>query len=162
MIHLRQQISHSIYPVHSQGHIGALATADIMYFSSLYQRSPRFSLDNLSVSSGRTFDYNQFDYRACGFLVPPVAPLKFTMHHCLEITEILHNIFNSFDIYAARRNFLDFALVSKAFREPALDVLRKFQMSLLALVKTFPADVWKEEGNPSTLVSVLSVSLQVI
>jgi len=103
----------------------------------------------LSASSGRTFDYNQFNYRACGFLIPPVAPFKFTTHHCLEITEILHNIFNSFDIYAARRNFLGFALVSKAFHEPAPDPLWKFQMSLLALVKTFPADVqWKEEGNP--------------
>jgi hypothetical protein len=76
------------------------------------------------------------------------------MHHCLEITEILYNIFNSFDIFASHSNFLSLALVSKAFYEPALDVLWKFQGSLLPLIKTFPADVWEEEGDPSTLVSL--------
>jgi hypothetical protein len=82
-----------------------------------------------------------------------VSHLHSTMHHCLEITEILYNIFNSFEVFASHSNFLSLALVSKAFHEPALDVLWKFQRSLLPLIKTFPADVWEEEGDPSTLVS---------
>jgi hypothetical protein len=45
-------------------------------------------------------------------------------------------------------------LVSKAFHEPALDVLWRSQTSILPLLKTFPVEVWTETGNPSTLVSL--------
>jgi hypothetical protein len=80
------------------------------------------------------------------------------MHHCLDIAEILYIIFKNFHIYGSRYNLLSLAFVSKAFHEPALDLLWESQGSLLPLIKTFPADLWKEEGNPSTLVSFLSVS----
>lgn len=82
------------------------------------------------------------------------------MHRCLEIAEILHIILKNISIYAygSRHNLLSLAFVSKAFHEPALDLLWELQDSLSPLIKTFPADVWKEEGNPSILVSFLSMS----
>lgn len=49
------------------------------------------------------------------------------------------------------------ALVSKTFHEPALDVLWESQDSILRLIKTFPVEVWKETGNPSTLVRLSAV-----
>lgn len=82
------------------------------------------------------------------------------MHRCLEIAEILHIILEKIPIYGygSRHNLLSLAFVSKAFHEPALDLLWELQDSLSPLIKTFPADVWKEEGNPSILVSFLSMS----
>ncbi|KIM84932.1 hypothetical protein PILCRDRAFT_87278 [Piloderma croceum F 1598] len=73
------------------------------------------------------------------------------MHHCLEITEILKTIFNNFGFSASRRDLYALALVSKAFHEPALDVLWELQDCILPLIKTFPVEVWEQSGNPSTL-----------
>ena len=70
------------------------------------------------------------------------------MHHCLEITEILKTIFNNIGFPGSRRDLYALALVSKAFHEPALDVLWESQTSILPLIKTFPVEVWKEPGNP--------------
>jgi hypothetical protein len=77
------------------------------------------------------------------------------MHRCLKIPEILKYIFSNFDIssHPNRRCLYAFALVSKAFHEPALDILWASQTSVLRLIKTFPVEVWKETGDPSTLVS---------
>lgn len=77
------------------------------------------------------------------------------MHHCLEIAEILKIIFNNFsesNIVHHRRSLYALALVSKAFHEPALDILWRSQESILRLIKTFPVEVWEETGDPLTLV----------
>jgi hypothetical protein len=76
------------------------------------------------------------------------------MHHCLEITEILKTVFNNFSFSASRRDLYALALVSKAFHEPALDVLWELQTCILPLIKIFPVEVWEESGNPS--VSMLN------
>jgi hypothetical protein len=125
------------------------------------------------ISSGRKLNARSIRHDANGHVIrsdflfnllilssldPPPLNLKSTMHHCLDITEILHIIFKNFHIYGSRYNLLSLAFVSKAFHEPALDLLWELQGSLLPLIKTFPADLWKEEGNPSTFVSFLSVS----
>jgi hypothetical protein len=86
------------------------------------------------------------------------------MHRCLQIPELLHNILESFStprIESWRfphfrnllRDLLAIALVSKAFCEPALDVLWSFQGSLPVLIKTFPRDLWTEDEDTMTLVS---------
>ena len=80
------------------------------------------------------------------------------MHNCLQISEILKNIFSNinfpihrhtYDLYAA-------ALVSKAFLDPALDLLWESHGSFLRLVKTFPVEAWNETGDPPTFVSFRS------
>jgi hypothetical protein len=58
-------------------------------------------------------------------------------------------------MHARLCDLLAIALVSKNFCEPALDVLWGFQDSLLLLMKTFPPDLWIEEGNAKTLVSFI-------
>jgi hypothetical protein len=79
------------------------------------------------------------------------------MHDCLQITEILANIFDSYDDDKRSRNtLLHLALVCKIFHEPALDALWRFQWSLLTLVKTFPRDLWDETVDPETLVRNLA------
>jgi hypothetical protein len=71
------------------------------------------------------------------------------MHLCLQITEILTQILDSYDNNTQGKNtLLQLALVSKAFHEPALDSLWKFQLSFLILVKTFPSDLWEETVVP--------------
>lgn len=76
------------------------------------------------------------------------------MHVCLQIEEILNNIFKTYtDNKDGKTTLLHLALVCKTFHEPALDALWVFQRSLLPLLKTFPADVWEETGISITLVS---------
>lgn len=74
------------------------------------------------------------------------------MHRCLQIHEILHNVLDNIALAASLRDLFSVALVSKAFNEPALDALWAFQDSLLLLIKTFPADLWIESGDPKKLV----------
>jgi hypothetical protein len=75
------------------------------------------------------------------------------MHFCLQITEVLTNIFDSYsDDKLDKQTLLHLALVCKIFYEPALDALWKFQKSFYTLVKTFPSDLWEETGRPATLV----------
>jgi hypothetical protein len=83
------------------------------------------------------------------------VPNKLGMHRCFKVTEILKYIFSNFYIAtrANHRSLYAFALVSKAFHEPVLDVLWALQGSALRLVKTLPVEAWKETGDPSTLVS---------
>jgi F-box-like len=67
-----------------------------------------------------------------------------SMHRCLQITEILTLILDCYDDYAPDKNtLLQLALVCKAFHEPALDALWKFQQSFMILVMTFPRDLWE-------------------
>lgn len=83
------------------------------------------------------------------------------MHHCLQITEILINIFESYngcDRNQSKHTLLQLALVCKMFHEPALDVLWKFQSSFSTLVKTLPPDLWEEIGEPTKLVRQLTCS----
>jgi hypothetical protein len=75
------------------------------------------------------------------------------MHPSLRITEILTNIFDSYDDDNQSKNtLLHLVLVCKIFQEPALDALWRFQRSFLTLVKTFPRDLWEEAADPGTLV----------
>ncbi|KIM73273.1 hypothetical protein PILCRDRAFT_15370 [Piloderma croceum F 1598] len=67
------------------------------------------------------------------------------MHPCLQITEILSEIFASYDEDKENiRTLYSLALVCKMFHEPARDALWRFQRSFVTLVKMFPADVWVE------------------
>jgi len=76
---------------------------------------------------------------------PSISLNRTSMHLCLQITEILTLILDSYDDYRPDKNtLLQLALVCKAFHEPALDALWKFQKSFLILVKTFPRDLWEE------------------
>ena len=78
------------------------------------------------------------------------------MHRCLEITEILKNVFDNFNYFAPRRNLYALALVSKGFHEPALDILWQLCGSVLHLVKTLPVEVWEETGDPLTTLVTFS------
>ena len=76
------------------------------------------------------------------------------MHHCLKITKILKSVFNNLDYYTHHCSLYALALVTKGCHEPALDVLWGGLFgSVLPLVKTLPAEVWEETGDPSTLVT---------
>jgi hypothetical protein len=78
------------------------------------------------------------------------------MHLCLQITEILTNIFASYDDDKESIKTLYFlALVCKIFHEPARDALWRFQRSFVTLVKMFPEGVWVEREDP-VAVSPLS------
>jgi hypothetical protein len=73
------------------------------------------------------------------------------MHLSLQITEILTNIFDSYnDETPDKITLRNLALVCKIFHEPALDALWKFQQSIWTLLKTFPGDLWEETGQVST------------
>jgi hypothetical protein len=76
------------------------------------------------------------------------------MHRSLQITEILNNIFESYNGDAqSKSTLLNLALVCKTFHEPALDALWIFQRSFLTLLKTFPEDLWEETVKPTIPVS---------
>ena len=76
------------------------------------------------------------------------------MHLSLQITEILTNIFESYnDNKQDKTTLLQLALVCKIFHEPALDALWAFQRSFLILLKIFPRDLWEEAGKSITMVS---------
>jgi hypothetical protein len=66
-----------------------------------------------------------------------------SMHLCLQITEILTLILDSYDDYIQDKNTL---------LQLALDALWKFQQSSLMLVKTFQRDFWEETVVPHTPV----------
>jgi hypothetical protein len=74
------------------------------------------------------------------------------MHRCLQIDEILRRVLDIDQFWL--HELLIFALVSKVFLEPALDLLWAEQDSLLRLIKTFPQDLWMETGDPLVLVSL--------
>ena len=79
------------------------------------------------------------------------------MHPCIQITEILANIFASYDGDKESIKTLYFlTLVCKMFHEPAHDALWRFQRSFTTLMKMFPKDVWVEREDPMVEVSPLS------
>lgn len=69
------------------------------------------------------------------------------MHFCLQIAEIL-NIFQNFD----QQTLYALALTCSTFRDIALDILWGSHNDMLLLLKTFPADAWKEDGDPISFV----------
>ena len=76
-----------------------------------------------------------------------------TMHLCLQISEILDNIFGSYNgNKQGKSTLLHLALVCKIFHEPALDALWKFQRSFWTLLKTFPRDSWEFMEEPDIRV----------
>jgi hypothetical protein len=85
------------------------------------------------------------------------------MHRSLQITEILDNIFESYnDDTQGKSTLLNLALVCKIFHEPALDALWIFQRSFVTLLKTFPEDLWEEMGIPSAMVSKRSYTISIV
>ena len=89
-------------------------------------------------------------------LSPPIRAC--TMHHCLQIPEILGNICEylyspQWKVKGRRSDLLVFALVCKTFLEPSLCVLWKSVGSFARLIKTFPADAWSQADPNSALVS---------
>jgi hypothetical protein len=105
-------------------------------------------------------------YRELNGSVLFLSPLpSANMHRCLQIPELLYNILENFSVPPPfeywhyprfrdlSRDLLAIALVSKTFCEPALDVLWSHQDSLPLLIKTFPRDLWTENGDPKKLVS---------
>jgi hypothetical protein len=74
------------------------------------------------------------------------------MHHCLEVTEILVNIFeHCADDW--RCKLLPLALTCKYFLEPSLNALWGGRRSVVELLKTFPSDAWRQSGDPPRTVS---------
>ena len=81
------------------------------------------------------------------------------MHHCLQIAEILTNVFSLYDgdkESITIKSLYSLTLVCKIFHEPARDALWRFQRSFVTLVKTFSEDLWDETEEP---VHVVAVSL---
>jgi hypothetical protein len=67
------------------------------------------------------------------------------MHLCLQIAEVLTEIFASYDgDKEGIKTLYSLALVCKIFHEPARDALWRFQQSFVTLVKMFPEDLWSE------------------
>ena len=79
------------------------------------------------------------------------------MHLCLQIAEILTEIFSSYDgDKESIKTLYSLALVCKIFHEPARNALWRFQRSFVTLVKMFPEDLWDEIEDPMIAVSPLS------
>jgi hypothetical protein len=80
-----------------------------------------------------------------------------TMHLCLQIAEILTEIFSSYNgDKESIKSLYALALVCQIFHEPARDALWRFQQSFVTLVKMFPEDLWDEMEVPMIAVSLLS------
>jgi hypothetical protein len=81
------------------------------------------------------------------------------MHQCLSIAEIFANICEyvnqpALDHVWVCRTLFALALTCKSFLEPSLDVLWRSQDSLAYLVKTLPADAWRQTRSPHKIVSL--------
>ena len=69
-----------------------------------------------------------------------LQPRSYSMHHCLQIQELLSLIFRH---YAHKPKMLvGLAMTCKAFQEPSLDFLWHTQTTLLPLLKCLPPNAW--------------------
>lgn len=76
------------------------------------------------------------------------------VHRSLGVDRILLSIFNYVHANGDDDESLyNFATTCRAFRDPALDVLWRVQMSLAPLVKCLPVDLWEEtlDVEPSSM-----------
>jgi hypothetical protein len=80
------------------------------------------------------------------------------MHRCLDIPEIVTEIFSALKMVTRGRRYLktlsSLAVTKQGFSEAALDLLWESQTSLAPLVACLPADAVSREGSfPVVLVS---------
>jgi hypothetical protein len=80
------------------------------------------------------------------------------MHRCLDIPEIVTEIFRAVQGVTRQRSYLktlsSLAVTKQGFSDVALDLLWESQTSLAPLVACLPADAVSREGNfPVVLVS---------
>jgi hypothetical protein len=84
------------------------------------------------------------------------------MHPCLQVLEILTNIFESREDHNPYKRILKpyvLALVCKTFSEVALDMLWRWQGDIRPLLKCFPQDLWEEsKGTSKTFVRAVNLT----
>ena len=69
------------------------------------------------------------------------------MHPCLNLDEIMRLIACELVASGGNATAVALACCRKSFEEPALDALWETQDQLLPLLKSFPGDVWNEDGR---------------
>jgi len=69
-----------------------------------------------------------------------------SMHACLNVDEIVRLIARKLVASGGGRAAVSLACCCRSFEDPVLDALWTTQDGLLPLFKTFPGDVWKENG----------------
>ena len=71
-----------------------------------------------------------------------LQPCSYSMHHCLQIQELLSIIFCHYDGAYDSKMLARLARTCKAFQDPALDILWHAQKTLLPLLKCLPPNAW--------------------
>jgi len=69
------------------------------------------------------------------------------MHACLNVDEIIRLVARELVASGRKGSATALACSCKNLKDPVLDVLWEAQDQLRSLLKSFPADVWNEEGG---------------
>ena len=68
------------------------------------------------------------------------------MHSCLHVDEIVRLIAHELVTSRGKQTAVSLACCCKIFEDPVLDTLWETQDRLLPLLKSFPGDVWNDDG----------------